>query len=319
LTPTPYWDIIKTKYPIDLLKVEWFLRCVIYNNMSNELALFIVGVNRSSKGSTIGLISEMFPDSLTSHQSFESLGHSFGLSPMIGKNLNIDSEGTITKLNALAVKYFKTIVGQDGKITVNLKGVQQFDHDFNPFFFIFAMNQLYRMPGTDLRAFFSRVLIAQFSKQEKKPDPEFKINLLKESDSVFSKLVHEGYEDFQSFYKKIWDKEFELDEYIDEQKELWEAWSNPIGIVCKTLFKKDDGVNQMDADEITELVTDGLADHGYGIPANNAIKAQITKAFKRMGIMKGRSNGVSYYRPVRLMDDIDKAIKQRTLMEVSDE
>ena len=303
LKPTPCWDEIKAKYPINIQKVEWYLKCIIFNNMSNELALFIVGVNRSSKGSTIGVISEMFPDSLTSHQSLELLDKSFGLSPLVGKNLNLDSEGTITRLKPSSIKYFKTIVGRDGKITVNIKGVKQFDHDFNPFFFLFAMNQLYRLPGTDLTAFFSRVFIAEFSKQETKPDPTFKIRLRKEADSIFSKLTHEGYETFILFYERIWGKKYILKNFINEMALTWESWSSPISIVCKDLFVKDEGINRMDVDETADLVTDGLAEHGYGIPANNAVKAQITKAFKRMGIKKTHSNKQYFYQPVRLIDD----------------
>ena len=311
LLPTPCWDGIREKYPINIKKVEWYLRCIIFNNMSNELALFIVGVNRSSKGSTLGLISEMFPDTLTSHQSLEALGNSFGLSTLIGKNLNIDSEGTITRLGATSIKYLKTIVGRDGKITVNIKGVKQFDHDFNPFFFLFAMNQLYRLPGTDLTAFFSRIFIVEFSKQENKPDPTFKSRLRKEADSVFSQLIHEGYEDFISFYEKIWGKKYILKDFITEMALIWESWSNPVSIVCKDLFIKDEGTNRMEIEEVTDLVTDGLAEHGYGIPANNAVKAQITKVFKRMKISKSHSNKQYYYQPVRLVNETNGLPKKK--------
>jgi len=318
LLPTPCWDIMRKKYPIEIQKVEWFVRNIIYNDMSNEVGMFIVGVNRSGKGSTIGLISAMFSGSLTSYQSLESLANNFGLAPLVSKNLNLDSEGTITRLKALAVKYFKTIVGRDGRITVNSKNKQQFDYEFNPFFFIAAMNQLYKLPPTDVAAFFARCFIIIFSKRELKPDPTFKGRLRLEADSVFSKLAQAGTEPLSEFYEKVWGTPFILDEYCDEMKNIWESWSSSIEIVCNSIFVKDEGVNRLPVEEVIETIKEELTDKGYPIPKEHTIKSQITVALKKMKIYKQKSGDIFYYRPIRYIDSIEAQIIQRTLTEVID-
>lgn len=281
LKPTPCWDEMHEKYPIEIQKLEWYLRCILFNKMENEKSVFIVGINRSGKGSALGVISEMFPNRMTSHQSLEKLDDKFGLAPLITANLNIDNEGTITKLKPEAVKYWKAIVGRDGIITVNIKNKTQVEHDFNPFFFLFAMNQLYRLPPTDVAAFFVRCLIIVFSKREMSPDPTFKERLRLEVDSIFSKLMHQGYEPFKPFYERVWGKKFDIDNYTDEMKTLWSAWSDSINIVCISLFKKDAGINRMRVETVIELVVTGLEDKGYGSFKEQYLKTQITKALKK--------------------------------------
>ena len=315
LQPTPCWDQLRAKYPIEIQKVEWYLRCILYNKMENEVSLFIVGVNRSSKGSTLGMIKEMFPPQITSHQSFELFGEDFGLAPLLGKNLNLDNEGTITKLKAEAVKYWKAIVGRDGIITVNSKHAIQVDNDFDPFFFLFAMNQLYRLPPTDLAAFFVRCFIVVFSTREMNPDPTFKDRLKLEVDSIFSKLIQQGYEPLQPFYERVWGHPYDVDTYTNEMKTLWDAWSNSINIVCISLFVKDEGDRRMEVEEVLGLVMEGLGDRGYPMPKDQVIKMQTTKALKKMGILRQKSGEDNYYRPIRLIEDFTTTAIQRKLDE----
>ena len=302
LLPTICWDAMQVKYPHNIKKVEWFLKNIIYNDMSNEKALFIVGINRSGKGSTLGMISEIFPHTITAHQGIETLGTPFGISPLVGKNLNIDSEGIITKLNAFSVKFFKLIVGRDGYITVNPKGTPQFEHNFELLFFISAMNQLYRLPGTDLSAWFSRVVIAEFNKRENKPDPLFKDRLKGEVDSIFSKLVHEGHESFNSFYEKITGTEYDLEKYCIDTQKIWDSWSNPITMICNGLFKKGVEGDVIDTSTAQEYVEDGLVDAGFIIPAPNHFAAQVKSALKKLGIKKHQSGSNYHYAPIKLID-----------------
>lgn len=302
LLPTPCWNQMRATYPIEIQKIEWFIRCIIYNNMTDEKALYIVGVKRSGKGTVCNVVTKMFPPTIASKQSMELIGTPFGLAPMAGKNLNIDKEGFIGKLNSYAVKYYKSITGMDGELLVNPKGSPQFNYDFVPFFFIVATNQLYRLPPTDVSAFFSRGFIAVFDHQQKKPNAQFKMDILLEVDSIFSKLVHQLYEPFPVFYKRIWGREFDLDEWVEEVKELWEQWAEPIDMLCRKHFTRAEGLDRMNVEDVAVIVEDLLLAGGYGVPQNHALKAQITKSLKRQNIKRAKSNTLYYYQPITIKD-----------------
>ena len=301
IQPTPCWDIMHKKYPINIQKFEWFIKCMIFNKMENELGLWVVGVNRSGKGSALNMVEEMFSSSMLAHQSINLIGKDFAMGPMIGKLSNVDKEGIIGTLSAFAIKYYKLIVGWDKNLTVNLKHKAQVEAAFTIFFFITAMNLLFRLPPTDQHSFFSRVLIVEFNKQEANPDPIFKEKLKKEVDSIFSKLIHEGYESFKPFYGRIFGKKYQLEEYIYDTKELWDSWSNPIQMACKYLFRRDVGMNRISCEVIEEKVGDRLSELDFEIPRN--LKNQITLALKGMNIKKPRGGAEGYYTPIYIFGE----------------
>ena len=112
----------------------------------------------------------------------------------------------------------------------------------------------------------------------------------------------------------FWYNPLNIDAYTTEMKNLWNAWSDSINIVCVSLFIQDEGIKQMDVGTVLELVMEGLDDRGYPIPKDQVIKMGITKALKKMGIKRFKVNkGDDYYMPIRLIVDDSKDVIQRKL------
>lgn len=301
IQPTPCWDNLKKLFGNELKKVKWFITCVIFNNMSDERSLFIVGPTRAGKGSVIKMVEEMFSEGMVSNLPLEDLGENFGLEILVTSNLNLDKDSTIMRLKPKAVKFYKSITGRDGTITVNPKGRPRFNHKFEPFFFINVANLLYTLPPTDVKAFFSRPVIAEFKHRPKNTDPTFKDRLVLEASDVFSQLVYDGYQPFPELYKEIEKKKYNIDDYCEECKALWNYWSIPVNVICDMIFTNTGhGRDMMLSDEVIELVESTLNEHDYSTPPEKRLKQLITLALKKKGIKKRRSNGVDKYLGIAL-------------------
>ena len=178
---TPYMDRVRASYPDQLFRIERFIQMVLQGDMSNDLELYIYGATGSGKGVITNLLSELFKD-VASFSSNADLGGEFGLSPLVGKKVNIDPEMSIVTFNPKAVRRKKKIIGGDRRETINIKKVKQFMYDFDEFFFINATNQFGSLPsGTDIRAWFRRTLLVWFNITQKK-DPKMKREIMNELD-----------------------------------------------------------------------------------------------------------------------------------------
>ena len=291
---TPFWDKMRQTYLVAVARIEWFFRAVIFRRMDNELALFIVGPRGSGKGTILNMFELMFGDSICS-SGFNDIGEGFGLAPLTGHLLNMDKEMNIEKIAPKTVRNFKTITGQDGKVQVNPKGKAQYDYDFKPFFFVNASNQLGKLPGTDIDAFLRRVFYAELNMRFKR-DNSFKNSLKDEVDIIFSELVYIGYSPFFT-------KNQDIQPFIDDNKEFWDRWSNPIRIAVEFLFEKSDGIDQLNAEVVWDAVSETLVDLNYGGFSENSIKANTTACLKRLGIKKCHSAEKYYYRPIQFKDE----------------
>jgi hypothetical protein len=290
---TPFWDKMRETYPVALARIEWFFRAVIFRRMDDELSLFIVGPRGSGKGTTLNMFELMFGDSICS-SGFNDIGEGFGLAPLTGHLLNMDKEMNIEKLFPKTVRNFKTITGQDGNVQVNPKGKAQYKYNFIPFFFVNASNQLGKLPGTDIDAFLRRVFYAELNVRFKR-DNSFKNSLKDEVDIIFSELVYIGYAPFFT-------KNQDLQPFIDDAKEFWDRWSNPIRIAVEFLFERSKGIDQLPCEIVWDAIGEALVDLNYGGFSENSIKTNATACLKRLGIKKCHSMDKYYYRPIQFKD-----------------
>jgi hypothetical protein len=307
---TPCWSEIKATFPEAMVHVEWFMRRMIYNNMDERLSLWLVGPRGAGKGTVLDLIKELFRDEYCT-QPIENLGDPFGLSPLVGKKVNVHADGDPKTPRSLS--NFRMITGGDKTLTVNVKGVRQFDHIFDPFHFISAYNQLFRLPEMDIEAFVDRVLFGVFDKKIRQ-DPSFKKRLLLEKDIIFSNLVQEGYAPF--VYAEPTHETF-----IAENINIWDTWANPVRRIVEDLYECAIDANgnrmvgeEMDCEDVYEDVYAKLVDQGVRAypEINHRLKAEVTKAFKKLFIYKSKSGGDYTYNPVRYKDKDAQKEKEAT-------
>jgi phage/plasmid-associated DNA primase len=299
ISPTPKWDSLFKYYP-DMILIEWALRCIIFNDMSSEKSIFLVGPPRHGKGSLTDLLKQMFAHNMYSNVSIHDLNRDFHVAEMAGKNLNIDTEAIMSKVSSRVIMIFKKIVGRDGYVLCNPKGKALFDFKFIPFFFWTAMNKLFGLPPTDANAFYVRVVVAEMKDKPVKTDPNFKKDLIKESDDIFSKLVYAGPMTYEEAYKKRYNKDYNEKEHIELMSEKWRLWSDSVVIACRQLFKRqDDGINEISVDDVYESIVFWLEDNDYNVPSERSIKLRITHTFNGMRIAKKRRGNKEYvYTPI---------------------
>lgn len=300
---TPLWDSLKALYPEAFIKIEYFIRSVIYKNMSDELALFIFGRRNSGKGSALGVIEKIFIDT-SSTDSLHEIGERFGLQHLVGKLVNIKKETEIAQLSSRALMNFKSITGRDGRMTVEEKGKNKYEVVFDPFFFISAGNLAFTLPHTDQGAFLRRTLIAEMNKKPEHSYKNFKEDILLESDAIFSHLAKLGY---YSWYL-IDGVDFNQDEFVEENKKLWDKWTDPIAMICEDVFEVTsptiDDSAIISSKQLKKFVELKLKNFGFQTNFSAfAISKYVNKFMKEMDIMERHSADFYYYQGIRVKEE----------------
>jgi hypothetical protein len=299
---TPCWISMWTKFPKAMAYIEWHNRAIIYNNMNDRLALFLVGPRGAGKGSVMDVMDQWYHNE-SSFAALESIGGSFGMEPLIGKMQNIVKEGNPVRLDSYTVTRFKTITGRDGTLSVNRKGKRSVNCTFIPFFFSSAYNLLPTLPPNDVDAFLDRCLIAEFDLRSIQ-DPTFKDRLLLERNIIFTQLVMIGYTPFFTKQMVLWkggEKTVMLhhDYWIKGNHQLWEKWANPIRSAVDYLFERDPGTQRIPVDDVAEYVTAQLTEDGTSVPVEKTLKTLVIKALLYLGIRRSHTGANYYFAPIR--------------------
>lgn len=309
--PTPLIDKIRAIYPVELFKFERFIQAIIYSDMSNELMCFLYGPTRSGKGTITNLVRECFK-SMCSFSPINALGDTFGLAPLVGKRINLDSEMSISYIDKETQASMKKIVGNDAAVQINKKGVDQFEYMFRNLFFISVSNQLPKLPATDTDAWFSKVWLVNFGIKQLHPDPAIKEGVLKEMDDWISELILMPYYPLRPV-------EQNLDEFIRKNAEAWYESANPLIHICKNMFEKGTSYNDfLWVDDAVNFVNEQLVLEGYGEIEHAKLKGMVTAELTKMGITQRRQKQRQCYYPIRLRERKrqDQWESQRDLEEV---
>ncbi len=309
---TPYWDRVRNEYPAQLLLLERFLHSIFLGDMDNELHVYIYGASGSGKGTVTNVIKEMFKGAI-SFTPIDTIGKPFGLSSLIGNRVNLDPEMNISYFDSTTVSKIKTIVGRDGMVEINIKGVKQFEYEFSEMYFISATNQLPKLPPTDVKAWFRRVLLFHFDKTQPR-DVEMKNGILEEINDIFTNIM-------LSDYRLIFDEYTDVDNWVQVIQEEWEDSCYPVHKIIRDNFVKTDNINnRIKSDDILSWTEGKLADGGYGIPRQKTLQAIIKKELHKLKIewKRGDKYGSYYYCVKTTSEDLQNQIDMIVVSEILD-
>lgn len=279
---TPTWDKIKATYPTQINHFERFTLAALYQDYSNEGIYFGVGPTGSGKGTVAQMIQLIFGTGITFVNIEELDNDSFGLVPLLGKRICLNREGTIGYLSGRVVRFLKDVVTHEGPIDVNIKNKNRINYVFNMWFFIFS-NGLYHLPeGTDRKAWFRRTIIDEYNLTQKK-DIEFKANVKKEADGIFTNMLLMD-------YAPIIDSGTDIDAFVDANAKVWDYWADPVKRIILAIFGHCNKPEMIEISIVYDVVSKKLTEAGVYMKSDR-LKAAITMYLERIGVKKyGRSN-----------------------------
>jgi len=307
---TPYWDKVAAHYPKEIMLFERVIHAVLTKSHIDECMFFGVGPTGSGKGTISQILGIAFRGACA-YTKLNDLGENFMLSTLVGKLINLDREGEIGYLNKRAVSYLKDIVTHEGPMQINAKNKQPYDADLDIWFFTFT-NQLYQLPsGTDRKAFFRRVVLAEFDQTMVK-DPLFKDAVAKETAAIISKICAKEFE-------RVFPEHMDVDAYVLQVAERWDFWSEPIRRLLSQLFEySDQPLDELEVACVVDWMDEALRREGIN-EKNDTLKSKITMYFGLMKIHFHQRNRVKYYFNVKAKDpDLIALIKAQKEMEAAE-
>jgi hypothetical protein len=296
----PCWMSLKSEYPDVMHYYERYLQMILYQDNSHKLQLFIVGRPNSGKSTIATVSNEIFKD-VASYIGMEELGEKWGMMPLVGKHVNIDTDSGMGFFNKLALTRLKKIIGDPGKpIATPLIYGGYANVVFSPFFITFCNQFTQLPPRIKVRAWFKRSFCLVMNKQFK-DDPDFEVNLLKEIRYIFNYLLLLPYRpisreaDFGS-----------LDEFINRNMRIWEEWSDPLRQAIRENFEYSDKEDDcFKAEDVEFLVMDKLEKQHVTV---NNLDLKLPSLFRQLRI---RSDSIKDTEDKRKNIKIFRNIKQR--------
>lgn len=162
--------------------------CCTLPNHSRKV-FFVLGYAPNSGKSVIGnFLRMLYSDESASYVPIDEMGTRFGLSPIVGKAINISMDLPGSVLNSAAVSAVKMLTGGDG-VSIDIKYMQPMQYK-QPIHLIFASNHPIKLNKPD-DAFFERMVYVPFNKSipPEDQDPELLDKLWRERDGIVTKCL----------------------------------------------------------------------------------------------------------------------------------
>lgn len=298
---TPLYDKICETYPENMKIFESMVQNTLFQDFSDEMFFIMVGPTRTGKGTILQLLSKAFGSFCVSMQ-IHSIGERFGLAPLVGKRVLLDPEMSAAYITTSCLREIKDTVSHEnnGIKIIEEKYKRKYDAKLN--FFIFgATNQLCDLPAKlEKKAWFSRLILSIFDKPQN-PNPQFKRDIIKEIDDIFSKIIDT---DYPSIRPNMADG---LSEYAKKTEIKWNEWADPVRAICFRFFEKDlENKNNLDVEDCWRYIKDELEIQGLSLK-DQYIKIHTTQSLNVLGIEKKQhrtSDGRVYrYCGIKIKDE----------------
>lgn len=162
--------------------------CCMLPNHSKKV-FFVLGYAPNSGKSVIGnFLRMLYGDDFASYVPIDEMGTRFGLSPIVGKAINISMDLPGSILNSAAVSAVKMLTGGDG-VSIDIKYMQPIQYK-QPIHLIFASNHPIKLNKPD-DAFFERMVYVPFNKSISLEDQDHELldKLWRERDGIVTKCL----------------------------------------------------------------------------------------------------------------------------------
>jgi hypothetical protein len=313
--PTPIYDKICAVYPTQMQKFESVVHRALFQDFSDEMWLLLVGNTNTGKGTVLQIIQAIF-GKLCEPMGIQIIGQRFGLAPLVGKRVLLDREMSSSYFPPDCLKYAKDLVTHEGTINLEDKHKRRGDEDLR-IFIIGATNVLGELPPDyNKDAWFRRLIMVIFDKIQD-PNPQFKADLKKEINEIFSKIVDTNYPSNRPNTSN------ELIEYGKKMNRLWDDWADPVRKICFQFFKKasnpKDLSTQIDVEDCWRYVMDELDVQNIMLKEKR-VKGNVTQSLELLGIKKKQKmiNGKRSYRYYGI-EILDNDLLAKRKEEIEDE
>jgi len=326
-TPRIYYPNI-TKTPAEIVKVysatpDWerlhnFMVSVCQGRHENEMFLMLYGKRGAGKSTVLRVAENIYGKDNRSKTKLQRLGRRFGLKECYDKRVNVNPDLSPDAMNSETISTVKQLTGEDGDIEVELKNVDSFKHPIQVFL-MFGANQLMKFSKKDaseIESVMRRACLVHYPEAQKR-DTKFKKALVQSDflDRAWSYWIN------CEFKLMLSDEDDDaLDTWVNQTLEQWLTDSEPVMRILKELYEFDKTVvghdpkkgtplyKRVQCNLVAEEVGEVLTSESLQLPGD--LQADITQAFKSMGIIKNNRRGIeAYYLKLSKIEKKDEDIE----------
>ena len=264
--------------------------------------LFMYGKTGSGKSTLLQIMPEMYGRRETSKTELYAFGKRFGLDHMYDKRVNVVLDLPMVEINPWVIGKLKTLTGEDGDISVEIKGGTKFMYPIQCFLY-FGIQELVdftKEARREIDSWFKRCVLCECPTIHPE-DPAFKASLRDPEflDDLYSWAINTRP---MRFYEPG-----EEEQWIDRNKEEWLTKCDPILRILKGHYAyapttQTESPEGLIVDDIPKVYVNDVFDYvveqleNEGILQPKQLKNDITRTLLTMRIRRDnrRSEGGSY-------------------------
>lgn len=273
-----------------------FFLSVIHKKFEWGKFVLLYGETGSGKSTVLQIFAEIYGKKQASHTKLQVMGKRFGLDDMYDKRVNVHPDLPMVDIGPYTISEVKTLTGEDGDISVEIKGATKFNYPINCFL-AFGINELVGFTDKaekEIDSWMKRVVLCECP-QMLPEDTEFKKSIREPKflDELYSWAINTRP---MRFYESGEEKE-----WIRSNKEEWLLKCDPILRIlkenyewCEIDYVENDGIQipliqKLPCDEVEFLMIDELKANGDIIPSQ--LRNKITVAFRAMKVGRNTKTG----------------------------